>query len=112
MEGSSTSKKTEATSATPTSAPTAAPGEPAEKSNSGNALWNSLPTPIKNAIIITISVSIIMIPNIILDKDHENTPDGWFSNIGIINIALIFGYLLLIALIAKIFHITIPKMFI
>jgi hypothetical protein len=53
-----------------------------------------------------------MIPNIILDKDHENTPDGWFSNIGIINIALIFGYLLLIALIAKIFHITIPKMFI
>lgn len=107
MEGSSTK------SSAPSSAPSStAPGEPAEKSNSGNAIWNSLPTPIKNAIIIAISVSIIMIPHIILDKDHENTPDGWFSNIGIINIALIFGYLLLIALIAKMFHITIPKMFI
>jgi hypothetical protein len=73
-------------------------------------IWDKIDEYTKKALLIILTFSVLMIPVAILDKDHENTFDGWFNNIGIMNIILIIGFFMFFApIVAIICYITFPK---
>lgn len=73
-------------------------------------IWSKIDEYTKKSLLIILTFSVLMIPVAILDKDHENTFDGWFNNIGIMNIILIIGFFMFFApIVAIICYVTFPK---